>query len=58
MHEISELFCNPGFFDRTAPGEVRKLEGEQKTLAAKVGELLAEWEKVEAQLEELAPAPA
>jgi ATPase subunit of ABC transporter with duplicated ATPase domains len=58
VHEISELFCNPGFFDRTAPTEVRKLEGEQKTLSAKVAELLAEWEKVEAQLEELAPTPA
>ena len=56
VHEISELFCNPGFFDRTAPAEIRKLEGEQKTLTAKVSELMTEWERVEAQLGELTPA--
>ena len=55
VHEINELFCNPGFFDKTAPGEVRKLESEQKTLAAKVGSLMTEWEQVEKQLEAVAP---
>ncbi len=56
VHEISELFCNPGFFDRTAPGEVKRIEAEQRTLAAKVGELMAEWERVESELGELVPA--
>ena len=55
IHEISELFCNPGFFDRTAPGEVKKLENEQKSLKAKTDELMAEWEKVESELGELQP---
>jgi ATPase subunit of ABC transporter with duplicated ATPase domains len=55
--EINELFCNPGFFDRTAPKEVQRLETEQKSLAARVEELLAEWERVEAELEQVA-APA
>jgi ABC-type multidrug transport system ATPase subunit len=56
VHEISELFCNPGFFDKTAPGEVKKLEQEQKTQQAKVDELMAEWERVESELGELVPA--
>jgi len=54
--EINDLFCNPGFFDRTAPGEVRKLESEQRTLSARLDELLAEWERVEAELGELVPS--
>jgi len=54
VHEISELFCNPGYFDRTSPGEVRRLENEQKTLAARVETLMAEWEKVESALTQLA----
>jgi prefoldin subunit 5 len=54
VHDISELFCNPGFFDKTAPGEVKKLEGEQKTLQKKVDELMARWEAVESELAEAA----
>jgi ATPase subunit of ABC transporter with duplicated ATPase domains len=56
VHEINELFCNPGFFDRTSPREVARLEAEQKTLAAKVDELMSEWERVEKQLAAGAPA--
>jgi len=51
--EINELFCNPGFFDRTAPGEVKRLESEQRALAEKVDSLLADWERVESALDEL-----
>jgi ATPase subunit of ABC transporter with duplicated ATPase domains len=54
VHEISELFCNPGFFDKTPAGEVKKLENEQKTMQSKVDELMAQWESVES---ELAAAP-
>ena len=54
VHEINELFCNPGFFDKTAPNEVKKLEGEQKNLSNKLNELMASWEKVEKELESLA----
>ena len=56
MHEISELFCNPGFFDKTPAGEVKRLEQEQKTQQAKIDELMAEWERVESELGELVPA--
>ena len=57
VHEISELFCNPGFFDKSPAGEVKKLEGEQKTLQKKIDELMAQWESVESELAE-APAVA
>ena len=56
VHEINELFCNPGFFDKASPAEVKRLEAEQKSLSAKVDELMPEWEKVEKQLAETAPA--
>jgi ATPase subunit of ABC transporter with duplicated ATPase domains len=51
VHAINELFCNPGFFDRTTPSEVKKLEQEQKTLSGQVEELIAEWARVEGELE-------
>src|SRR6185436_20106600 len=50
IHDINELFCDPTFFDRAAPGEVKKLENEQKTLSTRVEELMGEWEKLEEQL--------
>jgi ATPase subunit of ABC transporter with duplicated ATPase domains len=58
VHEINELFCNPGFFDRTPGGEIRKLEKEQKDLGARVDELMEEWAAVEEELSELEPEPA
>jgi ABC-type multidrug transport system ATPase subunit len=57
VHEISELFCNPGFFERTPRAELDRLEREQKSLSGKVEELVAAWEGVERELE-AAPAPA
>ncbi|GMU65554.1 MAG: ABC-F family ATPase [Acidobacteriota bacterium] len=51
VHEISELFCNPGFFDKTPAAEVKKLENEQKTLTGRLDELMSAWEKVEKVLE-------
>jgi ATPase subunit of ABC transporter with duplicated ATPase domains len=54
--EINELFCNPGFFDKTPPGEVKKLEGEQRALATRIDELMAAWSAVEEQLAARAPA--
>jgi len=54
--EINDLFCNPGFFDKTAPGEVKRLENEQRTMSSKVETLLGEWERVESELGELVPS--
>src|SRR5215210_6266028 len=53
INAINELFCDPTFFDRTAAGEVKKLENEQKTLSSKVEELMGEWEKLEGRISEL-----
>jgi len=53
IHAINEMFCDPTFFDRTSRDQVKKLEGEQKTLSEKVQKLMGEWEKLEEQLAEL-----
>ncbi|MFL6235101.1 MAG: ABC-F family ATP-binding cassette domain-containing protein [Thermoanaerobaculia bacterium] len=53
VHAINEMFCDPTFFDRTPREQVKKLEGEQKTLSAKVEELMGEWEKIETEMAEL-----
>jgi ATPase subunit of ABC transporter with duplicated ATPase domains len=53
VHAINEMFCDPTFFDRTPREQVKKLEGEQKTLSAKVEELMAEWERIETEMAEL-----
>jgi ATPase subunit of ABC transporter with duplicated ATPase domains len=53
VHAINELFCNPGYFDKTPPAEVRKLEQEQTKLKTSVDELMAQWETLERELEEL-----
>ncbi|HNZ97703.1 MAG TPA: hypothetical protein PKM64_10950, partial [Thermoanaerobaculia bacterium] len=58
VHEINELFCNPGFFDRTPPAEVRKLEQEQRQLATRRDELMLEWERLETELDALGPDAA
>ena len=53
IHAINEMFCDPTFFDRTSREQVKKLEGEQKTLSEKVEKLMGEWEKIEEQIAEL-----
>ncbi len=53
VNEINELFCDPTFFDRTPPKQVKKLETEQADLKTKVEEMITDWEKVETELEEL-----
>ncbi len=58
VHEINELFCNPGFFDKTPAGEIRKLEKEQKDMGSRVDELMESWSAVEEELAELDLTPA
>jgi len=53
INAINEMFCDPTFFDRNPREQVKKLEGEQKNLSAKVEELMREWESLEAQIAEL-----
>jgi len=50
VHAINEMFCDPTFFDRTPREQIKKLEGEQKTLSTKVEELMAEWERIETEI--------
>jgi ATPase subunit of ABC transporter with duplicated ATPase domains len=50
VHEINEVFCDPSYFDRTSPKEVRKLELEQKQLKERIEELMSEWTAVEDEL--------
>ena len=57
IHSINEMFCNPGFFDKTPEKEVRKLEQEQKNLSQKVDEMMERWEAIEGELSELATEP-
>ena len=40
VHAINEMFCNPGFFDKTGATEVKKLEAERST---KIEEGMTEW---------------
>jgi len=53
IHAINELFCDPTYFQRTPRAEAGKLEGEQKQLAARVQQLMAEWERLEGELDSL-----
>jgi ATPase subunit of ABC transporter with duplicated ATPase domains len=53
INAINEMFCDPTFFDRNPREQVKKLEGEQKTLSTKVEELMREWESLEAEIAEL-----
>ena len=50
INAINEMFCDPTFFDRNPREQVKKLEGEQKTLSTKVEELMREWERIESEM--------
>ncbi|MGE0639869.1 MAG: ABC-F family ATP-binding cassette domain-containing protein [Thermoanaerobaculia bacterium] len=50
VHAINEMFCNPGFFDKTPAPEVRRLEEEQKSLTKKIDAWMAEWARLEEEL--------
>jgi ABC-type multidrug transport system ATPase subunit len=55
VHDISERFLDPALFGKGAQAESRKLEDEQKLLKRKIEDQMAEWEKVEAELEASKP---
>jgi ATPase subunit of ABC transporter with duplicated ATPase domains len=50
---ITDLYCSPGFFQRTSKEEVAALEAEQAGIAPRIAELMAEWEAIEQELAEL-----
>ena len=50
IREIDEQFAAPGYFDRAAKSEVRKLQREQGRLKEQLERLMAEWEEAEEAL--------
>jgi chaperonin cofactor prefoldin len=51
--EIDELFCQPGYYEQTAPGAVREMEDERSRLNSEVADLTSEWERTEEKLSAL-----
>ena len=49
---IHAIWCEPGYYEKTPPAEVTKLEDEEKELGPKIDALLAEWEALEAEIAE------
>ena len=50
---ITDLYCSPGFFERTSKDEIAALEQEQAALGPRIEELLAEWEALEKEIAEI-----
>ena len=48
--EIHATWCEPGYYEKTPPAEVAKLEEEEKALGVKVEQLMGEWEALEAEI--------
>jgi ATPase subunit of ABC transporter with duplicated ATPase domains len=49
--EITDLYCSPGFFERTGKDEVAALEAEQAALGPRIEKLMEEWEALEKEIE-------
>ena len=55
---IQARFCEPGFFERSKPDEVSRLQAEEKSLESRITELVADWEALEREIEAMgAEAP-
>ncbi len=48
--EITAMWCEAGFFERTSPERVAELQAEEQALGPRIEALLAEWEALEAEL--------
>ena len=48
--EIDEVFCQPAYYERTAPDEVKALETERTSLQSEVADLMSEWERAEEEV--------
>ena len=48
--EIDEVFCEPKYYERTPPDEVKALETERSSLQSEVADLMAEWEGAEEEI--------
>jgi energy-coupling factor transporter ATP-binding protein EcfA2 len=50
VEEVNRLFCDPELYGRTPPDGIRSLQAEHQRLTAEVAELVAEWERLEAEI--------
>lgn len=48
--EITNLYCTPGFFERTSKDEIAALQAEEAGLGPRIETLMAEWEALETEL--------
>jgi ATPase subunit of ABC transporter with duplicated ATPase domains len=53
IRAIDDLFCQPDFFERTPSEEVGPLQEERAALQERASVLMAEWEALELELQEL-----
>ena len=51
IEEIDTAFCKPGFFEDTADTKVKAMQRERDKLSADLERLMAEWEEIEAGIE-------
>ncbi len=58
LAEITETFADPGFYQRSSDQSVRSLEAEHQRLRGEIDELMAEWERLEHEIEALHQADA
>jgi len=47
---IVARYCEPGFFEKTPPAEIAKLQEEENALGPQIERLLQEWEALEAEI--------
>ena len=50
MAEIDDVFCEPTYYERASPDEVKILEAERTSLQSDVAELTSEWESAEEEI--------
>jgi ATPase subunit of ABC transporter with duplicated ATPase domains len=51
---IAAMWCEPGFYERTAKADVSALEREERALGPQIDELVAKWAELEAEIASLA----
>jgi ATPase subunit of ABC transporter with duplicated ATPase domains len=51
IEQIDGEFCKPGFFEETSESKVRSMQRERKQFVTELERLTAEWEEIEAGLE-------
>lgn len=50
VKEIDQAFCEPTYYERTPPEDVRRQEDDRSRLAQKIADLMAEWERIEGEI--------